>query len=279
MRESIDALRSFGEDKIYKDTHIPVRYIRAILEADFSKFTKLQLLGFIAILEREYELDMSKFKEEGLEYIKDIEKQEGKKEINEGLFVPPVKKVKLPSSYIVIVACIVFIGGYLLLEGIANEEKTFNAQELNDTESFSKQVALIQEINSSKKEEKNTTNTKQMFEPVSEKEKLEAVEEVVVPQEKKIATSFIIKPKMKVWFGYIDLSNYKRYQKTFTDAMDLDPSKEWLLTFGHGYVDIIVDGEVKKFTSRKGLKFHYKDGQVTQITSEEFKRLNRGRKW
>ena len=75
------------------------------------------------------------------------------------------------------------------------------------------------------------------------------------------------------------MTNYKRHQKTFKTALQLDPSKEWLLTFGHGLVDIVINGEVKKFTSRKGLKFHYKDREIEQISAQEFKRFNRGRSW
>ena len=274
MDENIDILRTLGIDEIYKDTHIPVGHLKAILESDFSKFSKLQFLGFIAILEREYELDLSEFKDIGISYIEEREKQDGIKEVNTALFVPPAKKVKLPSFYIILVACIILLGGYLFLQGIAKDEEKLHLDEFNASTTVADKIALIQEINSSKKE-LNTTSSESI--KITQEE--EKIENIVIPQEKKIIASFVIHPKMRVWFGYIDLTDYKRYQKTFKGELHLDPSKEWLLTFGHGYVDIIVDGEIKKFTSKKGLKFHYKDGEVTQITNEEFKRYNRGRAW
>ncbi|WP_434657458.1 hypothetical protein [Sulfurimonas sp. NW9] len=79
--------------------------------------------------------------------------------------------------------------------------------------------------------------------------------------------------------GYIDVATNKKYQKTFTGEFDLDPDKEWLLIFGHGYIDIVTDTEKKKFNSKKTLRLLYKEGAVKELTFEEFKRLNRGSSW
>ena len=67
--------------------------------------------------------------------------------------------------------------------------------------------------------------------------------------------------------------------KTFTGEFDLDPNKEWLLIFGHGYINVIINSEQKKFNSKKTLRLLYKDGTVTQLSVDEFKRLNRGNSW
>jgi glyoxylase-like metal-dependent hydrolase (beta-lactamase superfamily II) len=88
-----------------------------------------------------------------------------------------------------------------------------------------------------------------------------------------------ILPRSRVWLGYIDVATNKKYQKTFSDALDLDADKEWLLLFGHGYVDLIVNGEKIHFSEKNNLRLHYKDGMLEKISLAEFKKINRGRKW
>jgi hypothetical protein len=92
-------------------------------------------------------------------------------------------------------------------------------------------------------------------------------------------SSFKIIPINKVWLGYIDLSTYKKYQKTFIDEFSLDPSKDWLLVFGHGNITIEVNGIIKKFANKKGIRFSYINGELKEITLKEFKSLNRGNRW
>ena len=91
--------------------------------------------------------------------------------------------------------------------------------------------------------------------------------------------SLTIAPKTKVWVGYIDVVSNKKYQKTSKQAFDLDPKRDWILVFGHGYVDIIIDGEKKKFSKKNTLRLLYKEGELSELTFNEFKRLNRGNAW
>ena len=100
-----------------------------------------------------------------------------------------------------------------------------------------------------------------------------------VKKEQAVEKSFKIIARSKVWLGYIDVQTNKKYQKTFTGVFDLDPTKEWLLIFGHGYIDVIINGEKKKFNSKKTLRLLYKDTEVKEVTVDEFKKLNRGNAW
>ena len=79
--------------------------------------------------------------------------------------------------------------------------------------------------------------------------------------------------------GYVDLDTHKKYQKTFKDEFDLDPTKDWLLAFGHGHINIEIDGVIKKYKIRKNVRFSYIDGKLEEISLEEFKRLNKGSRW
>jgi hypothetical protein len=59
----------------------------------------------------------------------------------------------------------------------------------------------------------------------------------------------------------------------------LDVTKNWLLLFGSGTVKLEINGKIEKFSSVENMRFKYVDGEFTKITLEEFKSLNKGRKW
>ena len=82
-----------------------------------------------------------------------------------------------------------------------------------------------------------------------------------------------------MWLGYVNVATDQKYQKTFEGAFELDPAKEWLLYFGHGYIDVVVDGKKEEFSSKNTLRLHYQDGNITKISINDFKKLNRGNTW
>ena len=86
-------------------------------------------------------------------------------------------------------------------------------------------------------------------------------------------------PKTKVWMGYIDIKENKKYQKLFEGEFSVNPEKDWLLLFGHGYLDIDVNGKVEEFRTAQNLRFKYVDGQLTKITISEFKKINKDSQW
>ncbi|MDQ7066722.1 MAG: hypothetical protein Q9M40_01260 [Sulfurimonas sp.] len=104
-------------------------------------------------------------------------------------------------------------------------------------------------------------------------------QEVEIEEIKKVPESFKIRAKSKVWFGYIDVVTNKKSQKTFKGEIDLDPTKKWLLIFGHGYIDMFIDGKKVEINSRDNTHYLYENGSVKAITADEFKKLNRGSKW
>jgi len=77
----------------------------------------------------------------------------------------------------------------------------------------------------------------------------------------------------------VEVSSNRKYQKTVSDELSLDGMKEWIFVFGHSHVKLEVNDEDFTFESKGNLRLWYKDGELKQISSEEFKKLNRGRKW
>ena len=105
------------------------------------------------------------------------------------------------------------------------------------------------------------------------------VPEVVPVPETLNTDSLTIVTKKKLWLGYIDIGSDTHFNKTFSGKLELDASKEWLLFFGHRFVEVIVKGETFQVSSQARARFLYKDGILKSIDAEEFKRLNKGKEW
>jgi hypothetical protein len=258
MSEELHKLQRIGAQKIFEKTHIPIQHIQEILQSDFSSFTRVQFLGFLSILEREYNEDLSVHRAFGLSYFDELDKQD-----SYGLSMTPKEKGSKKPLFIAIVV-LLFIAILILKFGVLNSKKEKTAVDNTLIEHVEKKIkpkiiASVNELNETKELNSTKTDSKELKKPVVD--------------------SFKIIAKSKVWFGYIDVLTNKKKQKIFNGEFDLDPSKEWLLVFGHGYIDMYINGKIIKFSSRNDVRFLYKDGKLTTISKEEFKNLNRGHSW
>lgn len=130
------------------------------------------------------------------------------------------------------------------------------------------------------KQEVIKTNTVEELNSSSITVKEDIQKSVQIPQQEVIKSgSFKIIAINSVWLGYIDLSNNKKYQKTFTGEFELDATKNWLLALGHGTVDIELNGVVTKYRKLTNIRFSYIESKLKEIDGEEFKTLNKGEKW
>lgn len=268
MSEGLERLKSMGAQKIYEETHIPIEHVQAIIHESFDGFSKVQFLGFVSILEREYQEDLSELKEHGLQNF------DSERSISEskGIFIVPKKKKTLAPFYILLAIIVFAVVAYF--NSPMSEEKTQapeldnsiieSAQKYSEPIEANKTLTLINDENKSISETNVTEEEPTVTPPVVEE---------------KITKSLAFVAKKKLWMGYIDSKTNIHYNKIFTGEFTLDPEKSWLIVFGHGYFDLVLNGEVMKFNSKNRVRFFYKNGKIKQITLAEFKKFNRGRSW
>lgn len=270
MNEGLERLKKIGAQKIYEDTHIPVEHVQAIINESFDSFSKIQFLGFISILEREYQEDLSELKTHGLENF------ETQKRVSEdkGIFIIPKKNNNLPFVYILLAIIIFVLVAYF---SFSESEQNEQAPALDNTiiENAQKYSEPI-ESNLSVETNASLLSVSDVNQTLSESNTTEEIEPVI---EENIVKSLGFKAKRKVWLGYIDMQTGEHHNKTFQEEVDIDPEKDWLIVLGHGFVDIVLNGEVTEFNTKDKLRFTYKDGVLTKISFKEFKSLNRGRAW
>ena len=277
MSEALERLKDIGAQKIYEDTHIPVEHVQAILHKSFDGLNKMQFAGFISILEREYGEDLSEIRLLGMGYL---EEKASSDEVltNTTIFKPSSKKKSFTIAYILVAIFLLLVAIFYTtqsasesIDGIMQESKIIKDVKKNILADVNRSDADDSEQNSSEQNSSDANITV----PSEDGNMTSAV----TSQPKAITHSFTIIARKKVWLGYIDVFTNKKHQKTFKGEFTLDPAKEWLLYFGHGYVDIIVDGEKEEFSSRNTLRLYYKEGNVSKVSINEFRKLNRGSAW
>ena len=263
MSEDFQKLKSIGVQKIHETTHIARAHIEAILNENFEGMGSVQLLGFISIFEREYDLDLNELKSRAREYFNAQKPaQESIKEVK--IFAASKKKRELTLLYLSIGAAVVIALLYFASRAPQSEL-------LTPKEELSSVAASIQD-DSNDSVSDNNSSQESLMESTGVEEELK-----VEPEPKPL--SFKIIPKTKVWLGYIDLADYKKSQTTFSDELELDPAKNWLLSFGHGHIKIEINGEITEYKDPRTMRFSYIDSELKEIGFEEFKRLNRGSGW
>jgi len=268
MSNGLEILKNIGAQKVHEQTHIAKHFVEMILNEDFEKMSKTHFVGFISILEREYEIDLSDLKADGLECFENkvLEIKEPSR-----VYAEPSnnKKYSIVSIGLAVIV-LAFIASYTLsnMSFDSNDKvHVVNNDVIKSVQKNIKQTA--QDKNESTPIKKSTPELK----------KAEVKKDTPKPEvEKASVKSFTLLPKAKLWLGYIDMDTHKKYQKIVKESISLDPEKRWLLLLGHGSLDVEIDGKVTQYRL-KTVRFKYEDGNLTKITEEEFKDLNKGRKW
>ena len=272
MSEGLEKLRSIGAQKIHERTHIAHKYVQAILYESFEGMQKVQLLGFISILEREYEVDLTPLRERALEYFKTAEPSFEQEE-------PSYKKELLVSSqserkkmylWVALVA-IVIVGATVYF---TSKEKDTSIKESNLTQKAAA-TSAGEDVDSEAQSSKSNVSTVALQKP----EEVNATSQKMSKPVKKESHTLSIIPRTKVWLGIIDLQSGAKRQTVTSHSIELNASKRYLLTFGHGYIDIAVDGNKTSFKDPKSVKFIYEDGRLKKIDNAEFRGYNKGKLW
>ncbi len=263
MSDILDPIKKHDITTIQHRTKISQYNIQALFERDFSKMRKVQFLGFVSILEREFNIDLASYREEfftsqGVELSQtpEIELFVSKEE--------PVSKGK-QGKIIFILLGLIGLVFFAYIYFAPSEEK--KSQPLNN----SVILKANRELNRIKKEEALKEEIETNATIVKEEE-IKTIEKVMVPK-------VTILPKRRVWMGMIPMAGGKRVQKIIKSAYELNTSKSWLIVFGHGHIDIEYNKELLEFSSRKKLWFLYEDEQLSQINKEQFKEYNGGKSW
>jgi len=287
MSEAIKKLQDIGATKIHEETHISKHHAQAILHQAFEGLSKLQVNGFISILEREYEINLDELKHLSDTYFNDIE---DKKDINTTIFVNSKKKES--NTFIYLFIAILFLGAFtFFISSYSKSNKTLSVIEekkiiqdvekkidlKKDLEKEKKVMILDLNISDDNKSETNLTVTK--IENIEENLTNKIVDKIAI-EKKVIVKTFEVFPKSKVWIGRFNLQTHKKREGIVRHKLTMNTKDNFLMILGHSDVQIKLDSKIFKFTNKGTLHLKFIDGKLSIINNKEFKQLSNGyTKW
>jgi len=273
--KSFEDLQELGANSIHERTHISRAKLEQVLHKSFDELNRVQFMGFISILEREYGVDLEVLRSEYDVYV--------------GLH--PDMAIAKPSVVLqassnsrkfwilgAIGAIIVLMVMGSMMQGelsVAPKEEVMElssaAIEVVDTNSSEMNASDVNATNELNSTEGNTT---QLTQEQNKSVVLDTPSQVL-----NFGNVLSIKPSSKVWVGMMDLATGEKTQKITKEPIIIDNTKNWLFIFGHGRLEMVTSSGSKILKERNAVWFSYENGSLQQLTFEQFKIKNKGSNW
>lgn len=302
---NMNALVEIGLQEVSKRTHIEVKTLQYMVDKEFDKLGRINALGFLKIISREYNLDLSEWQTEFEDYMgtKKINSENSKTD-NMFLRDTPSKPI---SKWIYIVIIILLIGGSAWYFNASEYVESFIESQVKNEEfkrnspyTTSPIVEEVEEVLASMPEETNLLDVDLDIPAVEEGEIIlesfeanstltdvlesEKIEQEVEKDEVPALEALEIKegtilPNVKIWVGAIYLDTKKRASFLTDEPIVLDLTKDQIITTGHGNFSLVVGGEKYSFVQELPKRFHWTNGEMREINLQEFIDLNGGSAW
>ncbi|MBE0491612.1 MAG: hypothetical protein IBX44_05130 [Sulfurospirillum sp.] len=275
--DSIKCLEQIGLEKIARETHIERKYLQYMVDCNFDKLNRINTLGFVKIITKQYKVDLETWVNAFEEYWTQnriINDDEGSNFIQsrEPSILPKILKFLL----LVIFAFGIYYAYMYVQTNFFYQENT--QLEQNDT-----QVTVqdsIEEKDTFVLEDTNLSTIAQTFD----------VEEIVSEdlnnspnssslQQDAMLFESILTPKSRLWMGIVYLDDYSKKSFLGEENISLDISRDQIITTGHGSFSISSKEQTFDFTRQSPVRLQISDGMISEITFEEFKTLNKGNAW
>lgn len=266
---TFEDLLELGTEKIHERTHISRDKIELVMTKSFAEIGKVQFMGYISILEREYGIDLSDIRQEYTDFC----------ETHSTLMAPKQSVILQASSDSKSKWMIAGVAVILLLMGAGYYlQSKMSAEPSEEVMKLTTQaVEVVEEVKELNVSEANVTEEANS----TIKRAANEVNGSVEPLSKPIISSkqITIKPTYKVWYGMIDLSSGERIQNITSGPITIDTTKNWLIFMGHGRIEIDAGGEKTVLKEQETVRFVCENGTLKQISKEAFIERNGGKNW
>ncbi|MDD5052316.1 MAG: hypothetical protein PHO27_06240 [Sulfuricurvum sp.] len=262
---TFEDLQALGTEKIHEKTHISRDKVELVLTKSYGDIGRVQFMGFMSILEREYGIDLNSIKQEYLEFQSVHQKTMPQKE-SVILQATSNSKPKWMLVGVVLIA-LLLIAGYIAQGKMANvpHEDVINLTS-----------AVVQVANDSvdmNVSDENETNATVEIVP----EKSAVVSNISKPID--AGKLLILRPVYKVWYGMINMATGERVQNVTTEPISIDLTKNWLIFLGHGRIEIESSAGKTELKEKETVRFICENGILKQISKDEFIEKNGGKNW
>lgn len=270
-------------EQIALKTHISVENVEYLFNKEFDKLNKIKVNSFIAIIQRETELDLTELKEEANAYYSTSKQTPSilDNEYKEKTQQEHAKKYVLSIVIIVVLFSIVLVL-FTLFRPHNSVEENIEPQETNEI------VIVPLEKENQVKEEiqeilENKENIQEEIIPLeaiqndieqnNQDQTLEEKDQTSESIEKNIIKSIKVVSQEKVWAGIKYLDDMS-YEETTANEITLDPNRDFVVIFGHNRVEIQTHNGTFDFSNDpKKRRISYIDGNAEIITMKKLNAL------
>jgi len=277
--KTFEDLQNLGVDSLHEHTHIARHQIELLLNKSFDKLNRIQFMGFVSILEREYGMDLSSLREE-YDEENPIQSQFNSVTSSDILQAPSTSRSKWIAGGI---GAIVLL---LIIMSMTQGELSSAPKE----EVIKFNTPPIEIVESNTTAEQNVTVEVNATEANLSEVNKSDIASVIIPQEENVSVLsegqgidfghvLSIKPASKVWMGMMDLATGEKIQRKTSGLIAIDTTKNWLFIFGHGRLKIITAEGNRTLKERNAVWFLYENGSLRQLSREQFEEKNHGSRW
>lgn len=246
--------------EVSRRTYIPVEELRRIFDREYKAFNRAKAIGFLHILEREYDVDLSEWMEEYNAHTGENEEEDEIFLVAETSDEMEMKKKILLFSALVLVVALAFF--YL----VSGDEASREEAAVNQT------PAVV--LDAQKELEAAKTETAPETDTATEEEAV-ATEATPLPEETQTpeapaeseSAAFFLETPVPLWVG-ITYADGKTLSTTVTGTYQLDPSRDQEIKFGHGSFRLTYGDTVFDPKSRQIQRFRLKDGVLEHLGRE-----------
>ncbi len=298
-----DILEENSVRAISQKTKISEDNLENLLAKKFENLKKVKTLGFISIIEREYNADLSAFREEAKEYYEDVHEDQ---RVTLGHPIMEEKKSKSKFFMLVIFALLGYATWYFLtqfdkknlseiipfidestIESFMGDKKVESSDvedlsiakvsadtvpEKRDAEVVAQSEVTTEEATpkaSKNSVEHDTENSVEMTQTVED----------ITPQvvTKKIVS---IVPVNRLWFGLVNIETKQREYFTVSETFKLDvTTKSWLVATSSAAFSLQEGDETKEFNDAKEHYFKIDANGIEVLNKSDYIALGGWPQW
>ena len=307
MDNDIRVLEKIGLQEVCKRTHIEVKQLEYMINNQYDKLNKINTLGFVKILSREYKIDFTEWLEGFYDYWAAHKAEEDFHKDKIFIRAKSDRSSKKGAWLFLLIFLIAGIFGlFSIFKGDINIDiMSFLDKakiETNQTSAF-QSAPVVQEAATSlgvKVEERiietNSSNSTVQAVVVSIDENLTRKTEAndtntssiplrMLPESNTTLVknlpknSAIIMPTKRIWIGFVNLETFARKESTSDQNITVDLTKNQIIKTGNGFFKLSYDGSIEDFTEQGSTRFLVESGVIKKISEEKFIELNRGKNW
>lgn len=308
MDKDIRVLEKIGLHEVCKKTHIEVQQLQYMINGEYEKLNKINTLGFVKILSREYKIDFTDWLEGFHDYWAEHKSEE---ELGKDKIFVRAKSDKAPKKMAILFLLLFLLAGIFGILSIFKIE--VDVVEMFDkvkTQTISNNSTIVAFQNPPVVAEAASSMGVKVEERIVETNSSNATVEAVVVKVENNQTLFtdsnssnqtipstslaiesqplvnnvpanqaLIVPKRKIWIGTVYLDEGKRKESTSDTNLTIDLTKRQIIKTGNGYFKLSYDGSVEDFTEQGSTRFLVENGTLKKISEEVFVQLNKGKNW